>query len=271
MQERNVHIMSSKPLKTAVLVGTIVFGIFLVFWSMYIPPGRRLYQGENPELYSIAINSVLGATGSAFDSSPRNLAKTIIIDEDSYGRKMFFYSERKMISTYSLHISQTSDDEYVWFYPDYNFISTSEGNPYTKSTEEIRSFFLAEDIEKLKEKNDWNMKINLDKCVKVEIVREKAQGSLEKAQILPLFQKVLGHSSPSIIYFITDDYGRSMYLGSGRFLSNDGPGFDKRIVMLFNPDGSYDENKSYFELTDLFNYQKELKQFKELNNWNQPL
>jgi len=30
---------------------------------------------------------------------------------------------------------------YVWFYPDYNFISTSEGNPYTKSTEEIRSFF----------------------------------------------------------------------------------------------------------------------------------
>jgi len=41
--------------------------------------------------------------------------------------------------------------------------------------------------------------------------------------------------------------------------------------MMFQPDGSYDEVDGVLELTDLFNYQDELKAFKESNNWNQPM
>ncbi|MDR0516579.1 MAG: hypothetical protein LBH25_05990 [Fibromonadaceae bacterium] len=38
--------------------------------------------------------------------------------------------------------------------------------------------------------------------------------------------------------------------------------------MFFQPDGSYDEKNGFMELTDLNNYQDDLKAFKELNNWN---
>ena len=213
------------------------------------------YQGDYPELYSIAINSVLGARGYLNDGRGPRSSEITIMEEDSFGRKIFLYFEMKMISTYSLHISQTINDQYAYFYPDFNFIS----GPTDEFSEEA--------IEALKRKNDWDMEIDLSKCVKAEIVRRKGSGPLGSSQILPLYRKALGedaHGNPLIVYFITDDYGRSMYLGYGLF------SIGRHIVMMFNPDGSYDENIGYFELTDLFSYQEELKQFKELNNWNQP-
>lgn len=57
-----------------------------------------------------------------------------------------------------------------------------------------------------------------------------------------------------------------MYVGTNRSrrLSDK----SRYVVMFFQPDGSYDEKNGFMELTDLNNYQDDLKAFKELNNWN---
>jgi hypothetical protein len=61
-----------------------------------------------------------------------------------------------------------------------------------------------------------------------------------------------------------------MYLVIGRYNSNTNN--YPFVLLMFNSDGTFDENRGYLDLPDdLLNYQNELKQFKEVNNWNQPL
>jgi hypothetical protein len=54
-------------------------------------------------------------------------------------------------------------------------------------------------------------------------------------------------------------------LGTGREWDN-----PRHVVMLFQPDSSLDEERGVMELYDTHNYQTELREFKELNGWNQP-
>ncbi len=228
----------------------IIFVVFLTSCTQ----DKDDYNGEYPELYSTAIHSLLGTFG--YGSSERRFDSQIaILEEDEYGRKLFSYYENTRISTYSLIINQKSDDEYTYFYPDYNFISNSE------------NIFSEMEIEGLKKKNDWGKEIDVNKCDKRKITRNKATGQVSEKNLTELYKKALGNdasSSPTIKYFTSDKYGRSIYSGFGQFSSK------RNAVMLFNPDGSYTENKCIMELPDLNNYQDELKAFKELNDWNEP-
>jgi len=211
------------------------------------------YSGEYPELYSIAINSVLGSTGYSLSEKKFDPDITVM-DKDMYGRKLFLYTEYKGISTYNLIVSQKDDDQYAYFYPDYNFISASEDN------------FSTNEIEMLKEKNDWGKATDLTKCIKVKIVRQKDTGPVPNNKLMQLYKEALGSDSRRIentYFFIKDDFGRSIYLGYGTG--------ERYVVMLFNSDGSYDESKCLLELTDIYNYQDALKLFKEQNGWNMPV
>ena len=225
-----------------------------------------VYNGEYPELYTVAIYSLLGSTG--YIQSERRFPAVIrTVEEDAYGRKMFIYYEQSHISTYSILISQNSDDEYAYFYPDYNFISVEKSKwQYTNTLGPPEDDFVIEEIEELKRKNDWGKEIELDRCVKVKIVREKESGPVEDKKLERVYYETLGedvgpHVKYMIHFLITDSYGRSIYLWYG----NSG----SEIVMLFQPDSSYGE-ESLMELKELQNYQDELKAFKELNDWNQP-
>jgi len=221
------------------------------------------YHGEYPELYSIAINSVLGAKG--YILSERKVdAKLTVLEKDEYGRTMFVYSEDNDISAYSLIISQKSDGKYVYFYPDYNFISAPKNS------------FSTEAVAGLKQANDWGNEIDLNKCVKVEIVRQKMAGPITDRQLSDLYFKAFGEDSGNYrasTFFITDDYGRSIYLGYGwheqKGQTDDGTTIYK--TLLFNPNGSYDESKCIMELSDIHNYQDALKAFKMQNGWNMPV
>lgn len=230
----------------------IVFVVFLTSCTQ----DKDDYNGEYPELYSIAINSLLGAEGYHFGERkiPPNLK---VIEEDEYGRKLYTYSEYNTVSAYSLIISQKSDDDYAYFYPDYNFISKSKGD------------FSGVEIEDLKKKNDWDKGIDVEKCIRVKITRKKGLSPIDDEDIIELYKKAFGKDALSIKsarqaiwFFIADDYGRSMYLGYGENKSY--------CVMLINPDGSYDEETWLMFLQDPNNYQDELKAFKELNDWNEP-
>ena len=232
-------------LLTALVVFTCLTGCF----------GEYEYSGEYPDMYTEAIRSLIGAIGR-LDEVGLN-PEMSILDEDEYGRVLYSYYEGARVNTYNYLIMQKSDEEYVYFYQDYNFISSTE------------IFFSEEDIEKLKEYNDWGKETDNEKCTKAKIEYKKTDGPLNKRKILKLASEHLGNDFKnhvsSIDFITTDLHRRLMYICYGKYSCN------RYIVFIFNPDGSYDEENYAVELEDLQNYQDQLKAFKDANNWDKPL
>ena len=223
------------------------------------------YSGDYPDLFTVAINTLLGARG--YEAGHEIQPYLRLLEEDNHGRKLFSYFERGTgVSSYSLIISQKVEGDYVYFYPHYNFIALLGETPWQYLEE------FEDEINMLKEANNWNQPIDCNDCIRVEIVRQKGESPISGGVLRQTYNHVLGDDAQDgsgvmnrIVYFRTDDYGRSIYLGIGRFSS------DRFAVMLFQPDGSFDESTGIMELEDSQNYQSQLREFKEANNWNQPL
>ncbi|MEQ2440565.1 hypothetical protein [Solibaculum intestinale] len=101
----------------------------------------------------------------------------------------------------------------------------------------------------------------------MEIVRAKSKGPMDEEVVYRRYRSYLGDDARSrgnpIVYIVSDDYGRAIYTGFGKH--------SKLIVMLFNPDGTYDDSTGTMDLTSFVAYQDQLKAFKDRNHWNQPL
>ncbi len=239
------------------------------------------YSGEDYDLFSVALNSLLGVSGySGKGATP----KIIIIEEDSYGRKLFSYQSDGFVAAYSVLICQKSDDNYAYYYPDYNFISAEY-----KSNVNVESLFTTEEINELKQLNDWNKEIDEEKCVKVKIIKEKKNTKITKEtekKFRYLMREIAtdtGYKGDDTLFrnailCTTDDYGRKLYYVNGVGYDAYGEGVspnsvsrDFHLVVIFNPDGTFDEIKCVIELTDYYKYQTQVKNFKGLNNWNHPL
>lgn len=247
--------------------------VLLILFSLTGCRGYEGYNREDTDLYTIAIYNVLGNFGYYNNGEVISQPDIDVIEEDDYGRKLFSYFEGSAISTYSLLMLQFSDDEYVYYYED-SFIS-SQYNDFSDS-----------DIETLKSMNDWNKVINLNKAVKVKItkIKEDSPFKISEDDFEILF-KALAKSTEYLgddtiyrfsTYFSTDDFGRTLYYayGVGRDVYGIGVSPDStsqyfNAVIIFNPDGTYNENTSIKELSNLYNYQHDLKLFKELNQWNE--
>ena len=102
-------------------------------------------------MFTEAVNSLIAADGTIYKQ--RDGVKLEVLEEDKYGRVMFSYSEYKSFNTYNILIKQSCDEDYVYYYPDINFISNSDNN------------FSTEEIEKLKLENDWNLDLNYNKMI----------------------------------------------------------------------------------------------------------
>jgi len=100
------------------------------------------YRGDYPELFSVAVNSILGAQGFQEGGWPRPIQPYIrVLEEDNYGRRLFIYTEDVTIGVSSYRvIIQKVEGDYAYFYPHYNF-----GRGRTD-----------EAVEALKEANSWN-------------------------------------------------------------------------------------------------------------------
>ncbi len=240
-----------------------------------------VYTGENADLYTVAVNSVLGATGKwRFEAGYWN-PMVKIIERDDYGRTMFLYYESQLIYdvNHVLIISQVTENGKVFYYPDYNFIignvdefiaqdatTEREGYTYYYPLDEqgnfitFRAEFLSEQVEKLKSDNDWNKEMNLDKCISQSITTQKEQPLSERGKAT-LYQEVFGEYSSSLSrnveYLTKDDSGKELFL----VVNNDKSVQDCRMVIT---DG---ENIHSKKINDLSNYQKELAVFKAENGW----
>jgi hypothetical protein len=213
------------------------------------------YLGEYPHLFSVAINSILGARGFIDIGWGVDPPSIFIQDEDNYGRILFEYYER--FSGYNRIIMQKVDEDYVYFYPYYNFILL----PSEYNTIRARNKISQE----LKEINSWNQPISDDsEFVRVRIVRRKEEGPIKDDELVEIYQLFYPEVNLSrsqmlfnTVFLRTDRYNRSIYL-LGRY------------AILFQPNHLFDIENGVLEITDWFNYQTELRLFMEANGWDTP-
>ena len=233
------------------------------------------YSGNDADLYTEAINSILGTKGWDKDGELGYLNPLIeVVEEDLYGRKLFLYYEGSApYHHYVLLVSQKTENGYVYYYPDYNFTIGEEEDtvmPQDASTEQsgytyyypynnFRAKFSDNQIRELKTANDWDKEITIDKCVKQATTREKAD-PLNDTEKATLYKEVFGESDSkgyrSIFFLTQDDEGRLLYLAKYRYSQA-----DYKIVLK---DGGSIHSIS---ITNIFAYQNELAAFKRDNKW----
>ena len=235
---------------------------FTIFLTACLPPIEFEYIGDYPELYSVAINSILGARG--YGVAHMTQPNIIVLEEDDYGRILFSYSESAAagntgVSPFNRVIIQKTDGDYAYFYPHYNFISNSSGR------------FTDEEIETLKEANSWNQEMSdSSEFLRVRIVRQQDEGPITDEQLIETHHLILPDSTANnhqiignTTFLRTDDVGRSIYLRRGTIGQNS-------IAILFQPDHSFDIETGTLEIINPNNYQTELRLFMEANGWDEP-
>ena len=214
------------------------------------------YTGNYPDLYSVALNSVLGLEGFEL-SSPARQPRISLLEEDDYGRRLFSYSEASTIVAFL--IIQKSDDVYAYFYPHYNFVIGSR-NPWAFIDEDY------ENVKALKEANNWNREMSdTYEFVRVRISRQREVGSISNEKLIEVFYYLFPHIAldrpenirSRMFYLRTDSYGRSIYsTGTG--------------AVLFQPNHLFDSETGIFIFEERHNYQANLRLFMEANGWDTP-
>jgi len=257
-----------------------MFAVFLTSCVQEEPE----YTGNYPELFSVAISSILGARGYADDESPwRAEPRISILEEDNFGRVLFMYSEdsfvrrreaddgsiRTMVTPRHIHIIvQKVDGDYVYFYPHYNLIlgRMGRGGVFDIYFEDVPRIS-DEDFDAFKEANSWNQEMSDDSVFdRVRIVRRKEDGPLSSNQLAEARLEIFPDAEAGrrllpnwIVFLRMDRYGRSIFVRSRDY---------EHVVVLFQPDHSLDTETSVLRITDMFNYQTELRLFLEANGWN---
>lgn len=243
------------------------------------------YRGDYPALYTEAVSSILGVAGFYDDPSLAD-PEIKVLETDDYGRVMYTYSESGMLA---VCIMQKSDEEYVYYYPDFNFIKNTNYTWAEDINECVSNSFSQERISTLKELNDFGKEFDETKCIKTAIVRKKETHKFSKdtekqlEALCKQYAKDSGCKGEDSVYryseyCTSDNYGRMLFYIYGLHRDANGDGISPNSktkyfdwAIIFNPDWSYDKTNTLLELTDIDNYQSDLKEFKQLHNWNQPL
>jgi len=237
----------------------IILVICVVLFLSACDPTMR-YKEENPELHVIATNSLLGVSGYENDS-------VFVLEHDDYGRTMFSYTGASTNgSVLAILISQKTNEKDSFFYDNVNFIFC-EANEYKATKDIIINYFTEKELEKLKQTNDWNKEINENKLFKVPITRIKSI-YLEMQEELAAFQKVSEdyHRGYSVPVTLGSD-GKILYYMIGMKHEEQGYSKSGAYLFMFDKDGEVLEETGITEVIDVWNYQEQLKEFKEANNW----
>ena len=251
---------------------TIVAAISAVLLLVGCHTRDYAYEGYHPELFSVAVHSLLGIRGIA-SGNPDFDSPMEVIAEDDYGRQLFLYLEN---DHFAMIIIQKSSDNYAYFYPDVNFITVdvrghSPRPVYThrnRLPELIDQYFTTDEISALKEANDWDQGLDKSRMVRVEITRHRPMGPVDDDILVEFNIIALGRGNTwghraHVRYLRSDRDGRSIFLSMGHHANN------KVAVLIFNADGTFDEVNGYMIMTRdcLYDYQDRLREFMDRNGW----
>ncbi len=264
-------------------IKSILLSAYLLLCSMLLCGCSfyKEYEGEYSDLYTEACCSLVFSNGFLRSESVHQSAIDLI-EEDDYGRKLFSYYEKQLYHfegqkyILSLLVCQKSDYEYVYYYPDYNFYSIDTQKKVDiydshkpTSVPDPLSEFTEDEINALKEKNDWNKELQIDKCVKQKIFVEKEKCEIDKSVLNGICNDIVDMDEYSLYkhsFLCSDEYGRKIYC-----LEFSNRELNRYYIILLNPDLTYDKQTFSREIFGPFNCQNEIYELKQNNNWNMPI
>ena len=227
-------------------------------------PSPAYYYGPYVDLSTVAVSNIFGIS---------NLwaGEILLMEKDDFGRQMFAYwGISNAVSSpgiIAICVSQKSAGKYVYYYPDDCFLLYARDRTgYVEGGDPARisqswALMSAEDLNALKEKNDWGKPLDLSRCDKKTVSRTKSDPVSKEFKLA--FYGAVGyltvHDWVTGFYYLTSDsYNRHIYYSQ---INSD------NYAVMFYPDGHFD----YIKITDPLHYQDAMKAFKAQNNWNQPI
>jgi hypothetical protein len=244
------------------------------------------YRSDYNELHVVASNSLLSIQGMHNDI-------IFILDEDDFGRVMFvFVPENASFwfrhGVFAIVIAQKTTETHSYFYSSYNVILTNSdyvgynvAQLWRLTEEEMfdlaHKVFSQEQIEGLKETNDWNKEINNDRLFQIPIVREKDNDvvprRIQERLYHELFEQFSSDFRGSVVSTLltTDSAGNSIYVMQGHLLhlaTVDTP-MEERFVHSYLV--MFDRRNNLIATEQLlyyWHYQEQLRNFKRNNGWN---
>lgn len=244
-----------------------VFTLFLV--QLFILIGLtgcayKGYSGDYPNLYTVAINSVLWNNGHSFSADRYIDPKIEIIDEDRYGRIMFTYYEKYYgdLSFSALVICQHSNEKDVFYYEDMNYIIKIQAL-YTQNINDFED----EEIDQLKAANNWEQEINFDKCIKKEITRRKPTIPCEDEvtnKIVDQFD-LENERYALFVDFLTSDSENDNFIIYGYIYMDGGRVY---FIGIVENNDELIKKINFLVPLNVFDYKTEFMEFKKINNWS---
>ena len=228
-------------------------------------------RGPHPDLFVVATHSLLGVSGEPFENPT-------ILETDAFGRTMFAYTGLTVVGgsgtpgVLAVLIAQRTTGGYSYFYSGINFILyqlrpgtiSDLGYRHVLSEDFIMEVFSEEQIEQLKMENSWNEELNEDRFFRVRVSRHTKWNTLPRVPTEVIRETLVAqlpdvHIPPRPHYapLTMDKNGNLIYFAQVRHY----PGF----LFMFDADGNL---TGVMELTDLWDYRDELREFKEAHGWS---
>ena len=234
---------------------------------------QRPYGNKNMELYTIAAFSIPYADSKG--------TKIDTMENDSYGRVLFsvcfgsnsfYYPFEYKQPLYAYVICQKYDETKTYYYEDECFRIYLTEDSFTDN----------EKIE-LKAANDWDMPLNDNRMTSRTIISpyENKTGAtvlgLHKAQLVSsslvstfLWNRRIDIDRDEVkySYLDCDNGGKSIGVIWFRLENDDAEPTKEAYFMMVEEDCRETKQAKIAEISDMLNFQEELKRFKEANGWD---
>ncbi len=259
----------------AAILAFSLLAISLLFTGC-TPSPYKGYEGEFPELCAVAWATIPTTKGYKVNSEGGE-PYVSSLETDGYGRILFFYSEDYENEKGYVAIMQRTDGANAYYYPDGGYV------PITRASDKDAIDLNTSEIVALKERSDWGLSLNEEKCKATKIDKFPIPGELGLSgsffdDLLKEYYEYQGryvHPKNGSLWgffrsVMTDDYGRSLYYIESYFheyTHKSHTSYFYCFLVVINPDKSYDVSKVVL-LENENDPREDEKWIKEQTGWN---
>jgi len=246
-----------KRIKT---VGNLLIVMMIILFSISISGCFHKYSLETVTMMTQAFYAIPGA-----ENEPHSLHSKFI-ETDNYGRTLFRFSSGSLSA---FCILQESDEKYVYYYDNVSFLIESYNY----------SMYNPEDLDSLKEANNWNEAIDENKMIKRELLkstlssrnRDSAIGWRKADSILDNALGADEKNNFSSEYFDYSQTGQELFCVYQMQNTSTTGEYDWEVLeeylMILNADGSFDPDNYLIKVDDWDQINTLLAEIKEKNGW----
>jgi len=221
------------------------------------------FTKSNIDLKVASRESLLGAVAWFQD-------EIVVLEQDSYGRTLYGFRGRVQLHNHqviALGIIQESTKDTVSFYDGKNMLVKEYlGSSDVRLDQNLMfSYYNGEDMDQLKERNDWEKPVNSTLLFTSDIINTTPM-PLSENELEEVISQLPYHFDISMLTLLSiDKNGKMLYLANE--YEGDSPGV--AYLIMVTKDGKVNPESGIYHLdpTQYLDYFDELNSFKTTNNW----